>query len=73
MADLVAIDSGDGGATGHLISSGLTVVADESEETDIRLQRVLTTDIGMGVLRHADAGYEIAIRTVKKIGIKSII
>ena len=73
MADLVAIHSGGGGTAGHLISSGLTVVANGSEETDIRLERVLTTDTGMGVLRHADAGYEIAIQTAKAKGIKVLI
>lgn len=73
MADLVAIHSGGGGHAGHLISSGLTVVANGSEETDIRLERVLTTDTGMGVLRHADAGYEIAIQTAKAKGIKVLI
>jgi urocanate hydratase len=73
MADLVAIHSGGGGAAGHLISSGLTVIANGSEETDIRLERVLTTDTGMGVLRHADAGYEIAIQTAKAKGIKVLI
>lgn len=72
MADLVAIHSGGGGAAGHLISSGLTVVADGQEETGIRLERVLTADTGMGVLRHADAGYEIAIQTAEKKGIKRL-
>jgi urocanate hydratase len=73
MADLVAIHSGGGGSAGHLISSGLTVVADGSVETDVRLDRVLTTDTGMGVLRHADAGYETAIQTAKEKEIKTLL
>jgi urocanate hydratase len=40
----------------------MVVVADGSEESDRRLERVLTSDPGLGVLRHADAGYEDAIR-----------
>jgi urocanate hydratase len=73
MADLVAIHSGGGGNAGQLISSGVTVVADGSEESDVRLERVLTTDTGIGVLRHADAGYETAIRVAKERGIKMLI
>ncbi|MEJ7376200.1 hypothetical protein, partial [Staphylococcus caprae] len=41
-----------------------------SERADRRLGRVLTTDPGMGVVRHADAGYDIAIQTAKDKGIK---
>jgi urocanate hydratase len=54
------------------VSAGLTVVADGSKESDLRLERVLTTDTGMGVLRYADAGYESAIRMAKEKGIKVI-
>jgi urocanate hydratase len=72
MADLVAVHSAGGGAAGHYVSAGLTVVADGSKESDLRLERVLTTDTGMGVLRYADAGYESAIRMAKEKGIKVI-
>jgi len=44
-------------------------VADGTPEAAQRLQRVLTTDPGTGVVRHADAGYDIAIRTAKEKGV----
>jgi len=47
----------------------MVVVADGSERADKRLGRVLTTDPGMGVVRHADAGYESAIEVAKEKGI----
>ncbi|OPZ17464.1 MAG: Urocanate hydratase [Bacteroidetes bacterium ADurb.BinA245] len=43
----------------------MVIVADGTEEAGIRLQRVLRNDPGMGVIRHADAGYEQAIETAK--------
>ena len=46
------------------------VVADGTEEASQRLQRVLTNDPGMGVLRHADAGYDIAVDTARTTGIR---
>lgn len=45
------------------------LVADGSERAERRLERVLTTDPGMGVARHVDAGYDIAIQTSKEKGI----
>ena len=48
----------------------MVVVADGTDESAARLERVLTTDPGTGVVRHADAGYEIAIRTARAKGIK---
>jgi len=48
----------------------MVIVADGSEEMDERLQRVLTTDPGMGVARHADAGYERAIEVANERGVK---
>jgi urocanate hydratase len=47
----------------------MVVVCDGTVEADRRLERVLTTDPGMGVIRHADAGYPIAIETAKKKGV----
>jgi urocanate hydratase len=44
----------------------MVVVADGSAESERRLQRVLTSDPGMGVIRHADAGYEDAIRFARE-------
>jgi urocanate hydratase len=46
------------------------VVADGTEETERRLERVLTTDPGLGVVRHADAGYPEAIEFARRAGIK---
>jgi urocanate hydratase len=46
------------------------IVADGSPAAARRLQRVLTTDPGMGIVRHADAGYETAIATAKQLGVK---
>jgi len=48
------------------IHAGMVIVADGERETDLRLERVLTNDPGIGVVRHADAGYEKAIETAKK-------
>ena len=48
----------------------MVVVADGTDEADWRLTRVLNTDPGMGVARHADAGYEDAIETGKRLGLK---
>jgi len=45
-------------------------VADGSEDSAGRLERVLTTDPGMGVIRHADAGYDIALATAKERGVR---
>jgi urocanate hydratase len=46
------------------------VVADGTEESERRLQRVLTSDPGIGVIRHADAGYEEAINFAKQHGLQ---
>jgi urocanate hydratase len=55
---------------GYAIHAGMVIVADGSKEMDERLQRVLTTDPGMGVARHADAGYELAIEVAEARGVK---
>jgi urocanate hydratase len=44
----------------------MVIVADGTKEAETRLERVLTYDPGMGIIRHADAGYERAIRNAKK-------
>ena len=64
-ADLVALHSHF--AAG--VSSGVTVVADGSEQADSRITRVLTADTGLGVLRYDDAGYEIAAETRRAHGL----
>jgi urocanate hydratase len=65
-ASWVSIHHGGGVGIGYAIHAGMVVVADGSEEMDKRLKRVLTTDPGTGVMRHADAGYDEAIRFAKK-------
>jgi urocanate hydratase len=68
-ADLVAIHSGGGGYTGHSVSAGVTVVADGSAEAAERLERALGVDSALGVLRHADAGYEEALECAREAGL----
>jgi urocanate hydratase len=48
----------------------MVIVADGTKEAAARLERVLTTDPGMGILRHADAGYPEAIEAAKRHGVK---
>jgi urocanate hydratase len=63
-ADLVAIHQGAGSGMGGSISAGVTVVIDGTPACRQKLERVLRTDPGIGVLRHADAGLEAALETV---------
>jgi urocanate hydratase len=55
---------------GYAIHAGMVILADGTKEMDERLQRVLTTDPGMGVARHADAGYARAIEVANERGVK---
>ena len=64
-ASWVSVHHGGGVGIGLSIHAGMVVVCDGSKEADERLQRVLTYDPGMGILRHADAGYERAIKNAK--------
>ncbi|MNR66627.1 Urocanate hydratase [compost metagenome] len=48
----------------------MVVVADGTKEAEARLERVLTSDPGMGVVRHADAGYLLAVETAKSKGVR---
>lgn len=66
----ISFHHGGGVGMGYSLHAGMVVVADGSERADRRLGRVLTTDPGMGVVRHVDAGYDIAIQTAKDKGIK---
>jgi urocanate hydratase len=68
-ASWVSIHNGGGVGIGYSQHAGMVVVADGTEECERRLERVLTTDPGMGVIRHADAGYEKAIRFAEERGI----
>ncbi len=69
-ATWVSFHHGGGVGIGFSQHAGQVIVADGTPEAAIRLERVLTTDPGMGVVRHADAGYEIAIATAKRHAIK---
>ncbi|MEO0265964.1 MAG: urocanate hydratase [candidate division WOR-3 bacterium] len=65
-ATWVSVHHGGGVGIGFSIHAGMVVVADGTDLTHKKLERVLTNDVGIGVVRHADAGYQIAIDTVKK-------
>ena len=69
-ATWVSIHHGGGVGIGYSIHAGQVIVADGTPEAAKRLERVLTTDPGMGVIRHVDAGYSEAIEFAKKAGIK---
>jgi urocanate hydratase len=68
-ASWVSVHHGGGVGMGNSIHAGMVVVADGTPAMADRLQRVLTTDPGMGVLRHADAGYETAVDFARTHGI----
>jgi urocanate hydratase len=68
-ASWVSLHHGGGVGIGYSIHAGMVVVADGTESAERRLQRVLTADPGTGVMRHADAGYDLAIQTARERGI----
>jgi len=68
-ASWVSLHHGGGVGIGYSIHAGMVAVADGTESADRRLERVLTADPGTGVMRHADAGYELAIETARERGI----
>jgi urocanate hydratase len=68
-ASWVSFHHGGGVGIGNSLHAGQVVVADGSDEMRVRLERVLTNDPGIGVARHADAGYEIAVETARREGI----
>ena len=69
-ASWVSIHNGGGVGIGYSQHAGMVVVADGTGESERRLERVLTTDPGIGVVRHADAGYEEAQRFAREHGIR---
>jgi len=69
-ASWVAVHHGGGVGIGKSIHAGMVIVADGTKEAARRLERVLTVDPGLGVARHADAGYEKAIQVARERGIK---
>lgn len=68
-ASWVSLHHGGGVGMGYSIHAGMVIVADGSEAADKRLSRVLRNDPGIGVIRHADAGYDIARETAKANGL----
>ena len=69
-ASWVSVHHGGGVGIGYSIHAGMVVVADGTAETETRLQRVLTTDPGTGIMRHADAGYPEAIAAAQERGVR---
>jgi urocanate hydratase len=69
-ASWISVHHGGGVGIGKSIHAGMVIVADGSKEAEKRLERVLTYDPGMGIIRHADAGYERAIENAKKFNLK---
>ena len=69
-ASWVSVHHGGGVGIGYSIHAGMVVVADGSDDARWRLERVLTSDPGMGIIRHADAGYEQAIAAARRHGVK---
>ena len=68
-ATWVSVHHGGGVGIGNSIHAGMVVVADGTPDAARRLERVLTTDPGTGIMRHADAGYDIARDTARDRGI----
>ena len=65
-ASWVSVHHGGGVGMGYSLHAGMVIVADGTKEAEARLERVLTSDPGMGVVRHADAGYELAKKTARE-------
>jgi urocanate hydratase len=68
-ASWVSFHHGGGVGIGYSLHAGMVIVADGTDRAKSQLERVLVSDPGMGVIRHADAGYEIAIETANKRGV----
>jgi urocanate hydratase len=69
-AHWVSLHHGGGVGIGYSIHAGMVVVADGTEDAARRLERVLTTDPGTGVIRHADAGYDRAVEVARERGVR---
>jgi urocanate hydratase len=69
-ATWVSVHHGGGVGIGNAIHAGMVVVADGTDEMGERLERVLTTDPGTGVMRHADAGYADALAAADEHGLR---
>jgi len=68
-ASWVSLHHGGGVGMGYSIHAGMVIVADGTDDAAARLARVLRYDPGMGVIRHADAGYQLAKETAKENGL----
>lgn len=68
-ATWVSVHHGGGVGMGYSIHAGMVIVADGTKEAEARLERVLTSDPGMGIVRHFDAGYELAEKTAREKGV----
>ena len=68
-ASWISLHHGGGVGIGYSIHAGMVCVADGTEMADQRLERVLTADPGTGVMRHADAGYDLAVDTANERGV----
>lgn len=69
-ATWVSVHHGGGVGMGYSIHAGMVIVADGTKEAESRLERVLTTDPGMGIVRHVDAGYPLAKKTAREKGVQ---
>lgn len=69
-ASWVSVHHGGGVGMGYSLHAGMVIVADGTQEAARRLTRVLTSDPGMGIVRHADAGYERAVEMARRHGVK---
>lgn len=69
-ADWVSFHHGGGVGIGYSLHAGMVIVATGTKEKEKRIEAVLTTDPGTGIARHADAGYDLAIKTAKEKGVK---
>lgn len=68
-ASWVSVHHGGGVGMGYSLHAGMVIVADGTKKAEARLERVLTTDPGMGVARHVDAGYDMAKKTAREKGV----
>ncbi|PFS51233.1 urocanate hydratase [Bacillus thuringiensis] len=68
-ASWVSVHHGGGVGMGYSLHAGMVIVADGTEAAAKRIERVLTSDPGMGVVRHVDAGYGLAVETAKEKGV----
>jgi urocanate hydratase len=68
-ATWVSLHHGGGVGMGYSIHAGMVILADGTKEAEARIERVLTSDPGMGIVRHVDAGYDLAIDTAREKGV----